>query len=231
MDPGEILRRGHTHAREGRHEAALTDYLWFHKHALEYDPAYYGVRLSFALAYWKELADLYPPAAKALKILRSETADAVLQAEGKTRSLFHEVAAIDRELGCSRDTYDLFLSLMRKNPDQAQRCAELALPSIVEAEDYHLASQLLPHPEQYLLCESERLNENLGRRVTPRRRALAELDAFVHIYCEDVKLLLRVLEGAGQMEWHRAAVEWAVALVRSRKARSMVANELAPACV
>lgn len=227
MDPGDILRRGRAHACEGRHEEALTDYLWFHKHALEHERAYYGVRLSFALAYWKELADVYPPAAAAMRAVRNETAAALLRADGNTRTLFDEVAAIDRELGNSRDTYDLFLSLIAEDPEQAKRCAELALPSIVDAEDYDLATQFLPHPEHYLLYESERLNENLERKVMPRRRALAERDAFVHIYCEDVKLLLRVLEGVGQKAWRRAAVEWAIALVRSRQARSMVAIELA----
>lgn len=227
MDPGDILRRGRAHASAGRHEDALTDYLWFHKHALEHERAYHGVRLSFALAYWNELSDVYPPAGAAMRAVRDETAAAVLDAEGNTWTLFNDVMAIDRELGRSRDTYELFLSLMLKDPEQAKRCAELALPSIVAAGNYDLAAQLLPHPEHYLLYESQRLNENLGRKVAPRRRALAELDAFVHIYCEDVKLLLRVLEGVGKEAWRSAAVVWAIALVQSRKARSMVAIQLA----
>lgn len=228
MDPGDILRRGRAQASEGRYEDALSDYLWFHKHALEYERAYYGVRLSFALVYWKELADVYPPAGAAMKAVRDETAAAVLRSEDSTRALFDEVEAIDRELGRSRDTYELFLSLMAKDPERAKRCAELALPSIVEAEDYDLARQFLPHPEHYLLYKSDRLNESLQQKVVPRRRALAERDAFVHIYCEDVQLLLRVLEGIGEKAWCRAAKEWAIALVQSRKARSMVAMHLAP---
>lgn len=226
MDPGDILRRGRAHASEGRHKDALTDYLWFHKHALEHERAYYGVRLSFALAYWKELSNVYPPAATAMKTVRDETAAALLRAEGNTRILFDEVAAIDRELGLSQNTYKLFLSLTRKDLGRAKECAELALPSIVQAKDYKLATQFLPHPEDYLLNESARLNENLERKVLPRRRALAELDAFVHIYCEDVKLLLRVLEGVGEMAWCRSAVEWAIALAGSRKARTMVTLQL-----
>lgn len=226
MDPGDILRRARAHAGEGRHEEALADYLWFHRHALEHERAYYGVRLSFALAYWKELADVYPPAAEAMRTIRSETADALLRGEGDTRHLLNDVEALDRELGGSRDTYDLFVSLMTNDPERAKRCADVALPSIVEAKDYDLAMQFLPHPEDYLLHESERLNKNLERKVTPRTRALAERDAFVHIYCQDVQLLLRVLEGIGQIERHAAAIEWAIALVGPRQARSMVAVEL-----
>jgi hypothetical protein len=226
MDPGDILQRGRTNASEGRHEQALADYLWFHKNALKHKRAYYGVRLSFALGYWKELSDVYPPAAAAMKAVRDETAAALLKAGGNTRTLFHDVVAIDHELGRSPETYRLFLSLMKKNPDQAKKCADLALPSIIEAGDYQLAKKFLLHPEDYLLYKSERLNESLGRKDLPRRRALAELDAFVHIYCKDVKLLLRVLEGVGEKAWRCAALEWAIALVGPRKARSMVALQL-----
>jgi hypothetical protein len=152
MDPGDILRRGRTNASEGRHAQALVDYLWFHKNALKHDRAYYGVRLSFALAYWKELSDVYPPAAAAMKTVRAETAAALLKADGNTRTLFDEVAAIDLELGFSPETYKIFRSLMKKDPDQARKCADLALPSIVEAEDYNLATKFLPHPRKTICC-------------------------------------------------------------------------------
>jgi len=49
--------------REGRYQEALERFVWFHDHALEHEPsAMYGVRLSFALSYWKSLGDVYPPA-------------------------------------------------------------------------------------------------------------------------------------------------------------------------
>lgn len=37
-----------------------SEFVWFHEHALEVDRAYRGVRLSFALAFWLELAEQYP---------------------------------------------------------------------------------------------------------------------------------------------------------------------------
>ncbi len=165
MDPGDILRRGRAHASEGRHEEALSDYLWFHKHALEHERAYYGVRLSFALAYWKELSDVYPPAAAAMMTVRDETAAALLHAEGNTRTLFDEVAAIDRELGRSHDTYELFLSLMMKDTDRARKCAELALPSIVEAKDYKLATKSAP--SRALSAARKRTSEREPRAQGP----------------------------------------------------------------
>jgi hypothetical protein len=178
--------------------------------------------------YWKELSEVYPPAAEALIKVRNEAASAVLGAQGDTWTLFDEAVAIDRELGRSRDTYELFLSLMARDQERAKRCAAIAMPSIVEAGDFALAKKFLPHPEHYLLLKSDRLNENLERNVAPRSRAMAERDAFVHIYCEHVELLLRVIDGVGEKSWHRAATLWAIALVRPRKARSMVASLLLP---
>lgn len=48
--------------RQGKNQEALERFVWFHDHALEHEPAgMYGVRLSFALSYWKALGDVYPP--------------------------------------------------------------------------------------------------------------------------------------------------------------------------
>jgi len=58
--------------REGRYQEALERFVWFHDHALEHEPsAMYGVRLSFALSYWKSLGDVYPPAMTALVEMRN----------------------------------------------------------------------------------------------------------------------------------------------------------------
>ena len=47
--------------RQQRYAEALERFLWFHDHALEHNPGMAGVRLSFALSYWKNLGDVYPP--------------------------------------------------------------------------------------------------------------------------------------------------------------------------
>src|SRR4051812_29867743 len=62
MNASERLHSGRTATHEGRFEEALSQFIWFHEHSLEEDRAYLGVRLSFALSYWMELAERYPPA-------------------------------------------------------------------------------------------------------------------------------------------------------------------------
>src|SRR5690349_9740269 len=78
---------------EGNFQEALMRYVWYHEHALEYDRAVYGVRLSFALSYWKELADVYPPALVALKQMR----------DNKTKILIEK--DISRELSLDRELF------------------------------------------------------------------------------------------------------------------------------
>lgn len=56
----------------GHYEAALAKHIWFYNEALKINPNMYGVRLSFALSYWKQLADVYPPAKVKLIEARDE---------------------------------------------------------------------------------------------------------------------------------------------------------------
>jgi len=225
MDPGEILNRGRTSALEGRHEEALRDLLWFHENALKHDRAFYGVRLSFALGYWKELADLYPPALKALQSVKKQSEAALRRGEGG-RELFNDVVSINRELDRESDTYKLFLALKRKHLDLTRKVGDLAIEAIVDAGDFKLASEYLPHPESYLLWLSDRLNDNLERKGVPRGIALRRREAYVHNYCRDVRTTLKILTGLRNRESAKAALEWAIALVRPRQARAMVCAQL-----
>ena len=225
-DPVVVLDRGRAAFFAGRYPQALADFAWFHEHALRLDRAYYGVRLSFALGYWKELADAYPPALEALEAVRAGAARALLGGEGD-RALFHDVVAIDRMLGRPRDTHELFRTLWTARPDLARACRDLAVEPVAEAGDYALAAQCLPHPEIYVLWLAERLNADLARRGMPRRVAARRMEACASNYCRDVRTAQRILRGLGNRRAADAFREWAVALVDSRAARERVLRNLA----
>ena len=226
MDPREVLSRGRASALEGRNEDALRDFMWFHEHALEHDRAQYGVRLSFALGYWTDLAETYPPAHEALVKLGRQGEAALLSGDGG-RGLFHDVASINRNLGRVRDTYKLFRRLLKSQPELARKCRDLAVEAIVEANDFKLASKQLPHPEALLLWLSERLNEDLKREGISRGTAVRRREAFVRNYCRDVRTGTKILAGLRNFEAAEAMREWAIALVGPRQARCMVASILA----
>ena len=226
MDARDVLDRARMAALEGRHEDALRDFIWFHVNALQHDKALNGVRLSFALGYWKELADLYAPARDALEDTRNRAGGLLLSGQGG-RFEFNEVVAIDRELCQPANTHSLFARIAVERPEVAKQCADLALNALAEQGDFELASRFLPHPESYLLWLSDNLNSNLARvkGLAPdlmRRRR----EAYVHNYCDDVRTVIKILKGLGNEDATGAALDWAVALVESRKARTMVSREL-----
>lgn len=225
MDPGEILTRGRSSALEGRHQEALRDLVWFHEHALEHDRAYHGVRLSFALGYWKDLADVYPPAMAALLSTKRMTEAKFASGTGD-RHVFRDIVALNRELGQVTDTYQLFLKTRSENPTLAKQCADLAIDAIVESQDFELAAEYLPHPEKYLLWLSERLNDDLADASDSRRGGKARREACIHNYCHDVRNALKVLRGLRNLEAASAALIWAIALVDRPQERAHVCRRL-----
>jgi hypothetical protein len=127
LAPGEkpdlktILDEAKTLMEQSRYEDALQRHLWYFNHALEYDQAQTGVRLSFALSQWVELGRRYPKAKEALTEIRDR--DARLLAEGKGYAdLFTDAQAINRELQDENATYELFKTIREKDPQLAGQC-------------------------------------------------------------------------------------------------------------
>jgi len=225
MDPRESLERARTAQFEGRHDDALQAHLWFHENALALDPALYGVRLSFALSDWAQLAQIYEPALNALLQTRDMKRDALLHGT-EIRALFHDVASINQYLRLERETYELFRHLDATAPTFAADCAPLALDVMIEAGDFDLAVKYLPAPEEMLLNASDSLNEDVKRfREQPNRRAPV-LEALTSIYLDGVRNCLEMLKGTKHHNLLEAAREMAVALVEDRTIRARVRSAI-----
>ena len=126
--------------RQGKHQEALERHIWFHDHALEHDPAMYGVRLSFALGSWKALADVYPPAKKALIETRDRKTEQIKKGEGSFL-LFNDVEALNRTLQEENKTVDLFAYLDKENHELAKRCWIVAKDPVIKAKRFDLAKK------------------------------------------------------------------------------------------
>src|SRR5690349_19790316 len=94
-DPSAILTAAADDTRSGAYADALAKFLWFHRNALRLNRALVGVRVSFALSYWLDLAELYPPAREAFLRTRDE-AEAAFAADPSSFDLFHELAGMNR---------------------------------------------------------------------------------------------------------------------------------------
>jgi hypothetical protein len=131
--------------REGKHKAALDRFLWFHDHALEHDPAMYGVRLSFALSDWKQLGDVYPPALTAMKKIRDDKVNLLIQGKGNS-SLFHDVESLNSKLGDNAKTVELFRTLDEGQKDLAKQCWDMAKTTIIKDRAYDLVRKYIGNP-------------------------------------------------------------------------------------
>jgi tetratricopeptide (TPR) repeat protein len=225
MDPRARLTAGQVAAREGRYEEALREYEWFHDHALEHRQSLYGVRLSFALGYWMDLAKDYPEAQKKLEEIRDRKT-AILASGGGNRELFHDVGSINYYLGEDDKTYKLFTTMLQTAPLLAPVCATLAMEAIVKAGDFALAERYCDPTEDALIRYSDRLNEDVADLTGDRRRKAATLDAYIHIYCDRVGTRMAILKGLGKSEEAALCREWAELLVESAAVRKRVAKKL-----
>jgi hypothetical protein len=213
-------------AQEGRYQDALREYVWFHEHALEHERAFYGVRLSFALAYWMDLGKVYPEARRKLEEIRDKKTETLAFGAGD-RELFHDIESINQVLGEEHKTYRLFRSMLQISPLLAATCADLAIEAIVKARNFALAERHSDPPEDALIRYSEQLNEDVTRLAgDPKKKAL-RLDAYVHIYCDRVGTIIAILRGLKKQSEAMLCREWAELLVESRSVRRRVARILA----
>jgi hypothetical protein len=165
-DPSEILDSAVDDTRAGSHADALAKFLWFHHNALRYDEALYGVRLSFALGYWLELAGRYPPARAALVRTRDET-EAAFAAE-PTFDRFHDLAALNRELGDGRQAADAFAAIARRDPAAAAGLYQVAEPFLVAAGRYEECGPFLdPSTRLRLARESYKVMSEFEGAMPP----------------------------------------------------------------
>lgn len=134
-------------ANAGKYEEALGRHVWFHYHALEHQPSMSGVRLSFALNYWKDLGKKYPPALEKLKAIRDEKEALIESGEGSFK-LFHDVSSINRELDEDQRTLELFKEVETTQPEQSERFWIVMKDTAFHYKDYELISKYIPDIEQ-----------------------------------------------------------------------------------
>ena len=152
-DPDKVLSEACEDTSAGRYEDALAKHLWFHNEALRYQPSLSGVRLSFALGYWLELAEVYPPAMKELERIRHETRQEILNSNSqKIRDLFLDFQGMNRTLQAESETTALFIQLDRDYPDRAEQVFVLALPALLKSHEHKLCGKYLK-PMEWLRRE------------------------------------------------------------------------------
>ncbi len=126
----EVLEAADEDRHVGRYAESLQKFEWFFEHSRN-KIGMGGVRLSFALAYWLELATEYQPAMTALISLRDRTASRCQTTCGDFKA-FHELSALNRYLNASEQTIAVFLDIAKRNKNAATIIYHVAEPYLVE---------------------------------------------------------------------------------------------------
>jgi hypothetical protein len=121
-DPEKIRSEAQELMERGSYEESLQRVLWYHNHALEIDPSYSAVRISFALSDWTELARRYPKARQAMIETRDRGTRAFAEGHGYFQ-LFMEVVRLNERLQDEAATEALFKSIEHSDPTLAKQCA------------------------------------------------------------------------------------------------------------
>jgi hypothetical protein len=141
----DYLRDTQDMVQQGKYPEALERFIWFHDHALEHDSSMTGVRLSFALSYWKALGEVYPPAKTALIETRDHKEKIIMDKTGN-RNLFHDVVALNRTLEENEKTVALFEVVDKQQPESAIKYWNVAKDSVIEAKRFDLAGKYINNP-------------------------------------------------------------------------------------
>jgi hypothetical protein len=138
--------------QKGEYKEALENEIWFHNHVLEYDTNFRGVRLSFALYDWKNLASKYPPAMDSLLNIRDRKTREILQT-GESRYLFADVVAINRVLEQNEKSIELFKQLNSQYPSLATQSLPAVYRELLNAKEYELLKKYNTVPMELYMKE------------------------------------------------------------------------------
>lgn len=148
----QILNEAQADATAGRYKDALAKHIWFRNNALHYDPAMVGVRDSFALMYWAQLGEKYPPAMKKLRSIRDEAVKAVHGSgtDGKSAtSAYITAASINNGLKEEVKNVELFKWLDQHNPAAAKQIFTVAEKDLIAAKEYAVCDRYMDADRSY----------------------------------------------------------------------------------
>jgi hypothetical protein len=229
------LDQAHSHAKAGRYAEALELHQRYHERSREVT-SLFGVRLSFALSSWADLARRHPPAMVALRATRDAAADRLRAAtQGydahsahPVHADFAEVVAISTRLEDEQYSADLFAELDQGAPAVAADCWAAARSLLVRAQRFDLARRYLGEPERTVARAAAILDQRLTRgfaRFSEHLRPQMREDT-VNGYVADVRELLSILDGVGDHEQSAGTRQRAIDVVPWAHVRDDVAEAL-----
>jgi hypothetical protein len=199
-----------------RYDDALRKHLWFRTKGAKGPMA--GVRNTFALGWFAELAEAHPPAKKALLKLRDE-AEAKVRKGEDLESAFADYAAINRELDDPLKTASTFMQLEKRSPDQARLVSRAAMDALVEARYYELAAKYVV-PRRDLAAAADTYRRMVQRPPPGSTDELASLNE--RFFATASARIVALLAVAGRTQEANEIAEAALGVSASPQVRDLV---------
>ena len=198
INPQEILSSATDDRASGEYEIALQKHIWFHNNVLKHERSYYGVRLSFALSYWVELANEYSPALDALLNELMLAEQKVREGSDCDTNPFHDFTAINRKLGEFEPVVQLFKYLDSDRPEMAIKNFNLAKSSLIRSKEYLLYKKYLKPSEDISSIQKQYfhdLNLSKDKRFGSKMQEYADSS-----YIDSVTTIVAILSVTGDKE-------------------------------
>lgn len=141
-EPQKIRDEADLDIEQGRLGLAAEKYLWYHHNALKYQPSLGGVRLSYALGDWRDLADMYPPALQDMRLVR-DRAEESIRGGNDDFSAFQDFVALNDVLRNDGRTIELFKWLDQNNRHLARSVFIVAQDALVAGSEYEICEKYI----------------------------------------------------------------------------------------
>ncbi|MEZ0225709.1 MAG: hypothetical protein ACAH83_14230 [Alphaproteobacteria bacterium] len=219
--PKETIEKARTAFTDGNYADALELYDHFYEHALEADPSYYGVRLSYCLDEWAELAKKYQPA----KVRLEEKMATALRLLDTTRNpeRFHDYHAICHFLKCPDKSIEKFFGYHDSDPQLALSLFSFIRDDLVAAKQWNVCSTYLSHPEKQYSNFLEAFDGSM--RLAHKQEQPDEFESFSkEWFVTNAGNLLLILKNAGRKQEAEAIYQQCSVDMQSRKFADLIAE-------
>ena len=178
--PGEqpsldkILESAKSLTDAASYEEALQRYIWYFNHSRN-DTSQGGVRLSFALSDWVELARRYPKARQALVEIRDDDTRRFSETGGYSE-LFQEISSLNYYLNDEDATVTLFKRIPKNDPTLARQCFYFVEDLLVKQGDYQTCREYIGEPQaafdriRQMWQQTKKFEERSTARDAERRK-------------------------------------------------------------
>lgn len=225
-DPIEIRDEADADIELGRLDLAAEKYLWYHNNALKYRPSLYGVRLSYALNDWRELAGKYPPALQDMRLVRDRAEESLRTKTGDAR-VFHDFVSLNDVLKEDGRTIELFKWLDQNERHLARRAFYSAQEALVAGSEYALCEKYIVGRNSFdSIIENHEGNVS---RLTERYKEEPDariFESYDMIFARRTSFIVAILVKRDRLSEAESIAERALQLLKNETHRVQISDAL-----